>query len=77
MTALDVVKQWGSAILAALAFIGVFWNRLHIEHLDVRADGLEIKYEKAASRADRAEATVDEKNDARDRADLKEERGKQ
>ena len=31
----------------------------------------------AASRADRAEATVDEKNDARDRADQKEERSKQ
>jgi hypothetical protein len=68
------IKEWGGWVLGAIAFIGTLWNRIGIVHLDVRTDGLKVEYDKMARRADRAEATVDEKNDARDRAEKERDR---
>jgi hypothetical protein len=61
------IKEWGGWIGgAAIALLGI-WNRFGIRQLSIKTDGL-LQYR---SRADRAEATVEEKNDARDRADAK------
>jgi hypothetical protein len=62
------VKEWGGIIGAAVTACGVIWNSLRIRSLAIKTDGL-LEFR---SRADRAEAKLDEKNDVRDRADRKE-----
>jgi hypothetical protein len=69
------LKLWVGWILGGLSLGVGIWNRLGktgIRSLNIKTDGM-MEYR---SRADRAEATVIEKNDVRDRADKKELNGR-
>ena len=62
------INKYGAWVISVVAALAAVWNRFGIKSLQIKTDGmLEIR-----SRADRAEATVDEKNKADDRADKKE-----
>jgi hypothetical protein len=58
------ITQWGGLIVAGLTTLTAIWNRLSIKRLDMKTDGL-LQWR---SRADRAEAKLEEKDDVRDRA---------
>jgi hypothetical protein len=60
-------KQIGAYIVGGLSALAAIWNSWGIKGLQVKTDGL-FEWR---SRADRAEAKLEEKNDARDRADKK------
>jgi hypothetical protein len=62
------MKQWGGWVLGAIGVVGMIWNRFGIKSLDVKTDGL-LQFR---SRADRAEAKLEEQGDIRDRAAQKE-----
>jgi hypothetical protein len=56
---------WGGWVLGALGFLGAIWNKLGINLLDVRTDGLEIKYVKAEKEASHAEGEIAGRDHAR------------
>ena len=65
---LDDVKQWGGWVLGAIGTVVAVWNKINIKSLEIKTDGmLSIR-----TRADRAEAKLEEKHDVQDRADQKE-----
>ena len=68
MITLADMKQWGGWVLGAIGVVGMIWNRFGIKSLDVKTDGL-LQFR---SRADRAEAKLEEQGDIRDRAAQKE-----
>ena len=62
------ITSWGGWVLGGLGAIGAALNRLKLKSLEIKTDGM-LQYR---SRADRAEAVVDEKNAARDHAEGRE-----
>lgn len=72
MSIAEVLKSWGGALAGGVAILVGIWNRFGIKMLSVKTDGL-LEWR---SRADRAEAKLEEKDDVRDRAEKEQDRNK-
>ena len=61
----EEIAGWGPWILGALGFVGAIWNKMGLKLLDVRTDGLEIKYVKAEKEASDAAGEIRGRDAAR------------
>jgi hypothetical protein len=64
------VKSWGGWILGGAGFIGMIWNRLGIHSLDVRTDGLTVKWVAAEKAKSRLEGEREKQTDFQHQRDL-------
>jgi hypothetical protein len=67
------MKEWGGWVLGGAGFFGAIWNWLGIKHLDLRTDGLQVKWMAAEKGQSHAEGKLDEQSDVRHRERNKQE----